>query len=82
MKKIKGILVFAVIAAGIFFSSTTINTEKAEQDLASLMAVETADAKMVFFGCGSGGDYCGGKPNCKSVIFSSNRCFGWVRGQN
>ena len=81
MKKIKEILVFAVIAAGIFFSSTTINTEKSEQDLASLMAVETADAKMVFFGCGQFGTGCGGKPNCKSVIFSSNRCAGWVRGQ-
>lgn len=81
MKKIKGILVFTVIALGIFFSSTTINTKKADKDIATLMAVETANAKWVFFGCGQYGDYCGGVPDCKSVIFSSNRCAGWIRGQ-
>jgi len=80
MKKIKGILVFTVIVLGIFFSSTTINPKKADKDIATLMAVETANAKWVFFGCASGGDYCGGIEGCKSVIFSTNRCVGWVRG--
>tara|TARA_R110001583_G_scaffold54028_2_gene166067 strand:+ start:857 stop:1102 length:246 start_codon:yes stop_codon:yes gene_type:complete len=74
MKKIKGILIFTVIAMGIFFSSTSINSEKEDVDLASLMAIETANAKWVFFGCAQGGAACGGSYNCKSVIISSRGC--------
>ncbi|AMC11874.1 hypothetical protein Lupro_11625 [Lutibacter profundi] len=74
MKKIKGILVFTVIAMGVFFSTTSINSKKEDMDLASLMAVETADAKWAWFGCGQGGDQCGGNYNCKWVIVSSNAC--------
>lgn len=74
MKKIKGILVFAVISAGIFFSSTVINPEDADKDIATLMAVETADAKWAWFGCGLGGNECGGSTGCKWVIVSSNAC--------
>lgn len=77
MKKIKGILVLAVITAGIFFSSTSINPKEVDKDIASLMAIETANAKWVWFGCGAGGTYCGGSENCKSVIVSSNRCSTW-----
>ncbi len=83
MKKLKGILVIAVIAAGMFFSTTSIDSEKIavnieSMDIASIVALETAEArkkKWVWFGCGGGGNYCGGEPNCKSVIVSSNRCF-------
>lgn len=74
MKKIKGILIFSVIAIGIFFSSTSINTENEDMDLASLMAVETAEAKWAWFGCGLGGNECGGSMGCKWVIVSSNAC--------
>ncbi len=74
MKKIKGILVFTIIAMGIFFSSTTINTKKADKDIATLMAVETANAKWVLFGCAIGGTSCGGSPGCKSVISSTHKC--------
>lgn len=74
MKIIKGILVLAAISAGIFFSSTTINPEEANKDIANLMAVETASAKLVIFGCAQGGTACGGNYNCKSVIISTNKC--------
>jgi hypothetical protein len=74
MEKIKKNLVLTVIAVGLFFSSTTINAEKENMDLASLLAVETADAKWAWFGCGLGGDACGGNYGCKWVIVSSNAC--------
>lgn len=74
MKIIKGILALTLIATGIFFSSKSIASEKEDLDLSSLLAVETADAKWVWFGCGAGGNYCGGSPSCKSVIVSSNAC--------
>ena len=74
MKKLKGILVIAVIAMGIVFSTSSINAENTDQDLASLMAIETADAKWAWFGCGSGGEACGGNYNCKWVIVSNSAC--------
>lgn len=80
MKIIKGFFTISVIVLGVFFISTSVNTEKENEDLSSLLAIETAEAKMVFFGCGSGGTWCGGIDNCKSVIFSSHRCAGWERG--
>lgn len=82
MKKIKGLIVFSLIVLGVVFTSTTIKTKKENNDLSSLLAIETAEAKWVFFGCGEGGTYCGGQDHCKSVIFSSNRCSGWIRGKN
>lgn len=74
MKIIKGILVFATITVGILFSSTAINPEEADKDITTLMAIETANAEWVFFGCAQGGTACGGNINCKSVIISSNKC--------
>jgi len=77
MKKIKGLFIFSLIMLGVFFTSTSINTKEKDNNLSSLLAIETAEAKWVWFGCGQGGKYCGGKTNCKSVIVSSRRCAGW-----
>lgn len=70
MKKLIGILGIAVIAMTMFFSTNSINTSDGEVDLASLIAINTANAETVIFGCKNGGTYCGGHTNCKSVIIA------------
>lgn len=74
MKKIIGILGVAVIAAAMFFSANAVSSTN-DTDLSSLIAIDVANAESnVWFGCASGGLYCGGHDGCKSVIYSSHNC--------
>jgi len=76
MKKIKGILILTAIVMGIFFTSTSLKTEDEQTEISNILAIETADARWVWFGCGHGGGTCGGSSGCHSVIVSSNACGG------
>jgi len=76
MKRVKGVLILAAIVMGLFFSTTSTKTEDEKTDISNVLAIETADAKWVWFGCAAGGNYCGGQTNCKSVIVSSHACAG------
>lgn len=71
MKKLIGIIGVVAIAMTIFFNTNSLNSSTENLDLASLIAINTANAETVLFGCKNGGTYCGGHYDCKSVIFST-----------
>lgn len=74
MKKIIGVFAVTAIAVIMFFSANNVDQLSSDKNLSDVIAMNSANAEWVFFGCGMGGDYCGGVSGCKSVIVSSNRC--------
>ncbi|MBA0884776.1 hypothetical protein [Flavobacterium undicola] len=74
MKKILGILGVVVIAVTMFLGTDKINSSSPDNNLSDVIAMNSANAEWVWFGCGMDGDYCGQTPNCRFVIVSSERC--------
>ena len=76
MKKLTGTLSVVVIAMVMFFSTNSINSSNGDLDLASLIAINTANAEWGIWGCADGGTFCEGNYGCKywAIYTSSPPC--------
>ena len=71
MKKIIGILGVAVIAMAMFFSTNNLNSSNEDLELASLIAIDTANAEWSLYGCCPDGPFCQGVQYCHYSLFAS-----------